>query len=469
MQQDLLTSFISILIIALALVSIELLVKKNILSKHLGRKLLHVSAISTCAYTIHQFENRILLAYFFLIFFLLLLFVINKGWLQVNHYKTYGIALFPLSFALLLFCTFLSTQLIVFAALTLAICDALAGIVGEKFGKQKIEFLFEKKSFIGFATFFLSCFILSLIYFNDFSGKGILICFSIAFIAALTELFSSKGSDNLSVPIISAIAAYFLLSATLQNLQQLFILNIVLISCCFFVVKNKWLTLSGAFAALWLAQFLFICAGFKGFVAPSIFLIAGTLLSKLNKEKKEHNGRNAIQVFANGIVATLCLILYKIDNEVIFLYASLASFCMSMADTCSSEIGKFFKQKTYDIISFKGINVGLSGGISWAGTFGGLLGAIVITVICYIFFNFSPAIAFWVFAFGFLGMLVDSILGSLIQVKFLTASKQIVEVYEDNATKIKGFLWCTNDVVNVLSNLITTILFYFLVRMGNLF
>lgn len=463
-QQDLLTSFISILIIAVALISIEVLVKKNMLSKLLGRKLLHVTAITTCAYAINQFENRNLLAYVFLLFFLLLLFVISKGWLQVNHYKTYGIALFPLAFALLLFCTFLSIKLIVFAAITLAICDALAGIVGEKFGKQKVAFLSEKKSIIGFATFLFSCFILSLVYFNDFSGKGILICFSIAFIAALSELFSVKGSDNLSVPIISAIAAYFILPVTLQNLQQLFILNIGLIICCIFVVKKKWLTISGTFAALWLAQFLFICNGFKGFVAPSIFLLTGTLLSKLNKEKKEHNGRNAIQVFANGIIGVIALMLYKFFNDNIFLYCSLVSFCISMADTCSSEIGKFFKHKTVDIIGFKQMPVGLSGGISFVGTFGGLAASFFLAIVCYFVFQFSFAIALLIALVGFVGMLVDSILGSIFQIKYLNSHKKIVETPEFDAVKIKGIWWCNNDVVNVLSNLITTLLFYFILK-----
>jgi uncharacterized protein (TIGR00297 family) len=463
-QQDLLTSLISLLIIAFALVNIELLVKKNILSKLIGRKLLHVSAITTCAYAIHQFENRFFLALVFLLFFVLLLIVINKGWLQVNHYKTYGIALFPLSFAILLFFTFLSINIIVFAALTLAICDALAGIVGENFGEQKVEFLFEKKSIIGFLTFFTSSFFLSLFYFTSFSLQGILICFTIALITSLTELFSFKGSDNLTVPIFSAITSYIVLQMDAIQLQQLFILNIVVITLCFVVVKKKWLSISGTFAALWIAQFLFISYGFVAFVAPAIFLFSGTFLSKLNKEKKEYSGRNAIQVFANGIVGILCLVLYKLFGTSIFLYCSLASFCVSMVDTCSSEIGKFFNQKTYDIIGLKKISAGISGGVSFAGTLGGLFAAFFITSICYLFFSFNIKTGFAIASFGFIGMLIDSFLGSLVQAKFLTNTGQIVETYEPKAIKTTGFLWCNNDVVNILSNIIATILFYFYLK-----
>jgi uncharacterized protein (TIGR00297 family) len=392
------------------------------------------------------------------------LIVIKKGWLQVNHYKTYGIAFFPLAFALLLLCNFFSTQIIVFATLTLAICDALAGIVGENFGKQKIEFLFEKKSIIGFLTFFSSSFFLSLIYFGNFSFNGILICFTITLTTSLTELFSVKGSDNLTVPIISAISAYFILSIEIVHLQELFILNILLISACYIVVKNKWLTISGAFAALWMAQFLFIGYNFIGFVAPTLFLFSGTLLSKLNKEKKEHAGRNAVQVFANGIVGIVCLILYKLFNSPFFLYCSLASFCISMADTCSSEIGKFFAAKTYDIIGFTKIPKGISGGISIAGTLGGLLAAFFITSICYLFYPLSIKMGLVIAVFGFIGMLIDSVLGSQLQPKFLAINKQLVEVNEPHAVKLTGFLWCNNDMVNLLSNLITTLLFYFYIK-----
>ena len=161
-QQDVLTGAIALAIIILALVAIEFAVKKGWASKLIGRKLLHITAICTCAYAIHSFENTTLLANIFLGFYFILLAVINKGWMQVNTNKTYGIALFPLAFAVLLFIPILPKNIIVFAALTLGICDAIAGLTGEYLGKQKIIFLFEQKSWAGCFAFFISCFLLAI-------------------------------------------------------------------------------------------------------------------------------------------------------------------------------------------------------------------------------------------------------------------------------------------------------------------
>ena len=92
--------------------------------------------------------------------------------MQVNDYSTYGIAFFPLAFALLLCIPAFSINIILYAVLILAISDALAGIIGEYFGKQKMAFLFEKKSWAGFAAFYFSALLVSLFYFN-FIGLSI--------------------------------------------------------------------------------------------------------------------------------------------------------------------------------------------------------------------------------------------------------------------------------------------------------
>jgi uncharacterized protein (TIGR00297 family) len=468
-QQDLFTGLIAITIIAVALLCIELLVKTQLLSKLIGRKLLHFTAISTCAFSIYRFQNRLLLAYIFLLFFFVLLWVIRKGWMQVNEYKTYGIALFPLAFSILLFMPAFSIVIIVYAALILGISDAIAGIYGEYFGKQKIIFLAEKKSWAGFTAFYISAFILSLCYFSNsiFSFNKIMFCAILALLPAITELFSYKGSDNFTVPLFSAVWLLLIRHIENNNLQIFFLFIIVFILLSLFAVYKKWLTVSGAVAACWIALLLFSTGGLKAFIAPGIFLISGSLLSKLNKPQKEKNGRNALQVFANGITGIVFMILYAATQQNVYLITAIISFCISMADSTSSEMGVYFKGTTYDILSFKKMPCGVSGGISWQGTLAGLGGAALLSFAASCTYHFSLPVFLLITAAGFTGMLADSVLGSRLQIKYTTASGLLCDDAEAGAKKIKGFAWCSNDMVNILSNIsITWLFFYILVQIN---
>ncbi len=463
-QHDLFTGLITIAIIGFALLCIEILVRNKILNKIVGRKLLHFTAISSCAYSINNFDNTLLLAYVFLIFFFILLWVIRNGWMQVNEYKTYGIAFFPLAFSVLLFIPFFNNFIIVYAVLILGISDALAGICGEYFGKQKIIFLAENKSWVGFIAFYLSAFTVSLFYFNNFSLQGILLSMALALLPAITELFSYRGSDNFSVPLFTAAWALLLIVLPAVQIQTILLAAIFFAILSAFAVYKKWLTLSGATAACWVALLLFVAGGYKAFVAPGIFLISGSLLSKLNKPQKEKEGRNAKQVFANGITGIIFMILYGIVKEEIYLITAIVSFCISMSDSTSSELGFYLKGTTFDILSFKKLQPGVSGGISAAGTLAGFAGAMLLAFITGYYYVFSFAIIISILVAGFAGMMADSILGSWLQIKYKTLDGNLTDDEETGAKKAKGLSWCTNDVVNILSNMLITLLFFYIFK-----
>ncbi|MBK9736590.1 MAG: hypothetical protein IPO92_17165 [Saprospiraceae bacterium] len=50
-------------------------------------------------------------------------------------------------------------------------------------------------------------------------------------------------------------------------------------------------------------------------------------------------------------------------------------------------------------------------------------------------------------------MFIDSVLGSLIRVKYLT-NGQLTEDYDLDSKPVKGLTWVKNDSVNFLSNVI---------------
>ena len=104
----------------------------------------------------------------------------------------------------------------------------------------------------------------------------------------------------------------------------------------------------------------------------------------------------------------------------IFNILMYISICISMADTFSSEFGMKFGGQPWDIIRFKRINQGLSGGISLAGTIASFLGAGIISI-CYFYIHSDGFLTFSILLSGVLGSLVDSVLGSLFQPNFKTS------------------------------------------------
>ena len=269
------------------------------------------------------------------------------------------------------------------------------------------------------------------------------------------------------MPLFTATWALLILNVETSQLQSLLLSALLFATLSSLAVYKKWLTTSGAVAAFWVALLLLITGGYKAFIAPGIFLISGSILSKLNKPQKEKDGRNALQVFANGIIGILFMIMYKIVHDPVYLITAIASFCISMSDNTSSEIGMYLKGSTYDILSFKKMPPGVSGGMSLQGTFAGLAGAMLLSYAATYYYSFSFIVFMQITIAGFTGMLVDSILGSWLQVKYKTADGLFSDDAVPGAIKAKGLVWCNNDAVNICSNILITLLFFFILKQTN--
>ncbi|MBL7728206.1 MAG: DUF92 domain-containing protein, partial [Dinghuibacter sp.] len=123
------------------------------------------------------------------------------------------------------------------------------------------------------------------------------------------------------------------------------------------------------------------------------------------------------------------------------------------------EAGGYWKGRTVDILSFKKVSPGLSGGISWPGTLAGMAGAALLAGVTSWAFGLGTGLFLAIGAAGVAGMLLDSVLGSVLQRKYQLPGGTIVEEAQPGAVLIKGKNWCSNDMVNILSTAITTALF----------
>jgi uncharacterized protein (TIGR00297 family) len=169
--------------------------------------------------------------------------------------------------------------------------------------------------------------------------------------------------------------------------------------------------------------------------------------------KNTQKPRDAFQVLANGGVTLVLSVLYLIYKVWYLEMLMLVSISVACADTLSSEIGMKFGKKTFGILNFKVLPRGLSGGVSMQGFGGALLGALVIGV-----FKMDY---FWIIVIsGFLGSVLDSVLGLLFQAKY-KRDGQITDL--ESVDLVGGYRFVTNDLVNVLSNLIVVGICWFFV------
>lgn len=243
---------------------------------------------------------------------------------------------------------------------------------------------------------------------------------------------------------------------------KLFLQLPILSVLAYWAYRKKWLTANGAIAAIVMGMFY---NKIKDFFLPCYLLVGGSLLSKLNDTNGEKISRNYIQVLTNGGIATLFLFIYNCvphyyyGNHQFYYLLFAVSFCISITDTFSSEIGKYYKGKTYDITTFKPTEIGLSGGISLKGTIGGIVGAFFASVFFSWLNNFDFSVTIIVAILGAFGMFLDSVLGSLFQAKYQKPNGEITEQQLSESTLIKGYAWCTNNMVNLLSNGIVILLY----------
>ncbi len=232
------------------------------------------------------------------------------------------------------------------------------------------------------------------------------------------------------------------------------------------------LSMSGAIGAVVTGLIVFVIGGISASVALFAFFIFGSLLSKLpwpGGRKKSIGGseRDWKQVLANGGVpcAALLLLFARPDlrEEASMLY--LGAIATMFADTSATEIGTRFGKRAINILTFKPIEPGTSGGVSAIGFAASLAAPALITLLHYLTRGLGELCEFqgahWVMPLvlgGFIGALTDSVLGASIQAKYRCGvCGKVVESHRHcgkEAVLISGVPWIGNNAVNAIASLI---------------
>jgi len=465
-----------IALVALLFISEILQRKFNLSQQHL-RKAIHIIVGLGICFSTLVFDSNIP------ILILSVIFLIIDWWaLRTHHFTSMhptnyslGTVFYPISiFILASFFWYTDKWIFVTASLLMIVPDALAGIIGLRFANSFFTLLMEKKSLPGTITMFLSSFMLIIIatFFRDDLSifQALQLSVVVSLVATAAELLSIRGSDNLSVPLLSGLFIYIFLYPPMAGFPgQIFTGTLLSLIISVFSYYLRFLSLSGTIGTFLLGSIIF---GFGGllFTIPILaFFLVSSLLSRVGKRFKkqfeasfEKTGvRDFYQVWANGGIPAILVIFNVFFPAANIFYAYCAAVAAATADTWGTELGIFSKKHPRKITSLKAVLPGTSGAISIMGSFASFSGSLFITLTGMIYYtskqNISDIsyIVFIITISGFIGSIIDSILGATIQAQYdCTICHKITEKKSHCKTDtimVNGFKYMNNDFVNFIA------------------
>ncbi len=479
-------SILFAVILALILIS-EFIRKKYKWQQEVTRKIVHISIGLLIFLTPILIEASIPLVVIAVFFSIFNFFALRNNLFPGIHIDrhNYGTVYYALSFLILIVLFWYEYKIIVIASMmVMALGDATAAIVGQLVKKKHYYILIhDHKSWEGSLIMFMvssAVIYLTLIFYsptlltlNHSNFSFLLFALFTAMIATAAETLGNKGNDNLTVPLLSAVLLYFFLTKTNMLHFQMYIGILFGALVAYMSFRAKFLKKSGAMTTFILASIIFGFGAWAWTTPILTFFILSSLLSKISKPKHEQifekgSQRDYLQVLANGGIPGFLMIVYIFFPKPEIFYFYLGALAAAMADTWATEIGMLIGQRPRLISNFKLVPSGTSGGITWCGSLGAFIGALILGISGIKFiangYNFSTFTILSIVAMsGFLGSLVDSFLGATVQVQYqCEICNKITEKRDHCLTEstkvVTGVKWITNDMVNFFNTVVGALL-----------
>jgi uncharacterized protein (TIGR00297 family) len=178
----------------------------------------------------------------------------------------------------------------------------------------------------------------------------------------------------------------------------------------------------GALGGLVVGTIIYYCLGPQGFAVLALFVVGGSLLTRLGYGRKRRAGtaeagggrRGAKNALANCSVAVACALLAAVTSSEAFAAAFVASLGAAFADTAESEVGQLYGRAPRLIATLRRVPPGTDGAVSLPGTLAGLAAAGLTAALGFALgmaTSFGGALI--VALAAFLGTVVDSLVGAL--------------------------------------------------------
>ncbi len=228
-------------------------------------------------------------------------------------------------------------------------------------------------------------------------------------------------------------------------------LNSLLLPIAYFAPK-KLLTPAGLLHAWCLGVVLWGCLGWPGYGVMMFYFLVGSGVTRIGLAEKEALGiaekrsgaRGPENVWGSALVGTLCAVgvgwlTWQGQSTPwinLLLLGYVASLSTKLSDTCASEVGKAYGQRTFLITTLKPVPRGTEGAVSLEGTVAGLIASAVMAAVGWAVGLITPIGILWCIIAAFIATNLESVIGATLQSKFQ---------------------WLTNEVVNIVNTLIGAI------------
>ncbi len=178
----------------------------------------------------------------------------------------------------------------------------------------------------------------------------------------------------------------------------------------------------GVLGGLAVGTLVYACLGARGFAVLVLFVVGGSLLTRLGYRHKQRSGtaeagggrRGAKNALANGSVAVVCALLAALTPyPEPFATAFVASIGAAFADTAESEVGQLYGRTPRLITTLRKVPAGTDGAVSLPGTLAGLAAATLTAALgLTLELVASPGAALIVAVAASLGTVADSLIGA---------------------------------------------------------
>jgi uncharacterized protein (TIGR00297 family) len=514
--QDLPAFFLLLSLVGFFLLLSELLTRKFGVRALVVRKMLHLSMGVVIFFIPTYFHSNAFPAIAAIIFLIIGALSLRTGYFHALHDQkifekqdaggerliSFGPVLFPLVFLLqLLFLWESHIWILQTSMLVMGVGDSLAALVGSAFGKKHIEHMTRSPKTVegSLAMFFSSLIILVVALFlfkTEFSGglagqpvwMLIALAVFLAIVATAVEALLSHGLDNFFIPVSIAYVLYVIDVNHLVTLEGFLLGGLFALAVALFSIKVKFLNNSGATATFLLGATIFGIGGLYWTVPLLTFYFLSSILSKLGRKRKakfdlvfeKGSQRDAGQVYANGGIAWIMMVVYSLTADPYIFFAYLGTLAAVQADTWATEIGTMWPNpKARLITTFKEVPVGTSGGVSIPGTSASFIGSLFIcssAAILNVNWINQVGILQSLLVIGMSGLaasLVDSFFGATFQAQYYDPIREKVTERTHSTAQdgsivenrlLKGYHFVNNDLVNTLCALSGSVLAYFLVQ-----
>jgi uncharacterized protein (TIGR00297 family) len=511
--QDTPSFFLLLALIGFFLVLGELLTRKFSVSPLVVRKVIHLSMGVVMFFIPSYFTSNFYPLIVALLSSVIGLVSLKAGMLKSLHGEpvmsqentpiiSYGPVLFPLVFFIqALFLWGEHVWILQTSMLVQGIGDALAALVGTAAGGRHIENLTKsRKSVEGSMAMFISSLVIisiSLFVFQPaftggLAGQPVWALLALALLLSLlataVEALLSWGLDNLFIPLSIAYVLYVIDVNDMVNINGFLLGGLFALLLAVFSIKVKFLNNSGATATFLLGTTIFGIGGLVWTVPLLTFYLLSSILSKLGHKRKakfdlvfeKGSQRDAGQVYANGGVAWIMMVIYSLTNDPYIFFAYLGTLAAVQADTWATEIGTMWPNaKARLITTFKDVPVGTSGGVSIPGTSASFIGSLFIcssAVLMNVSWIHQLGILQSMLVIGISGLiasLVDSFFGATVQAQYYDPIRQKVTERTHSVTPdgslvanelLKGYHFVNNDLVNTLCAISGSSVAYMVVR-----